>query len=298
MKKKDIHIKYLISNEKDKFWGLTVSTVGHQHINPKETYPPAYHPSDYLFSTQKGRILDEYVLLYITNGSGFFSSTTKEKVKIGTGNMLLLSPGEWHNYEPNAQVGWDEYWIGFNGSHMDDRVKNGFIDSKKEIFNIGPSVEVVQLYKAAISTAIEQKIGYQQVLAGIATLLLGITYSRDKYLLFDEAKPIQLINKAKMIMFENSHEDIKPEDIAQKICMSYSWFRHNFKDYTGLSPHQYLQELRVQKGKELLVTTSLTCKEIAHTVGYENPEHFGNIFKKKTGISPIKYRESYRREDR
>lgn len=292
--KDGINIKYLISNEQDKLWGVTVNTVGHQHIEPNSVYPPKDHPSEYIFSTRKGRVLDEYVLLYISYGSGFFTSSLKEKTKIKAGNMLLLFPGEWHSYEPNHSVGWDEYWIGFKGEYIDDRIKNGFINRQKEIYYVGSSLEIVQLYRTAIKTAEEQKIGFQPILSGIASLLLAITCSLDKYLLFDQEKPIKLINQAKMIMFENSHTDIKPEDVADKICMSYSLFRHKFKQYTGISPHQYLQELRIQKSKELLISTVLTCQEIAYSIGYNNPEHFGAIFKKKTGISPIKYREFYK----
>lgn len=130
--KDDINIKYLISNEQDKLWGVTVNTVGYQHIKPNSVYPPKDHPSEYIFSTRKGRILDEYVLLYITNGSGFFTSSTKEKTKIKTGNMLLLLPGEWHNYEPDHVVGWDEYWIGFKGKYIDDRIKMALSIGKKK----------------------------------------------------------------------------------------------------------------------------------------------------------------------
>ncbi|MDR0395230.1 MAG: AraC family transcriptional regulator [Tannerella sp.] len=292
---KDVNIKYLIANEQDKRWGLTVSTVGYQHIDPDSEYPPKNHPATYLFSTRRGRILDEYVLLYIAHGCGCFSSFVKDDVEIKAGTMVLLLPGEWHNYKPDYRTGWDEYWIGFSGRHVDDHIINAFFDIRKIIFNVGYSPEIVNLYKNAINVATEQSIGYQQVLAGIANLLLGLTYALDKNSTDNRKKVTQQINKAKMIMFENFHQDIRPEEIAEKICMSYSWFRNLFKKQTGLSPHQYMQELRIQKSKELLVSTTMTCQEIAYKIGYESPLSFSIVFKKKTGYSPNKYRDVYRK---
>jgi len=291
--KKDNHINYLIASSHDENWGLTVSTVGSQHIPIDTIYPPKNHPSGYLFSIQEGRVLDEYALLYIAHGSGYFSSPERKNVKLNAGSMVLLFPGEWHNYYPDRATGWDEYWIGFKGKHIDERVCNGFFSKQKEIYQVGSSLEIVQLFKSAIHVAKEQKVGYQQILAGIASLLLGLTNSLDKNSTADQANMNEQINKAKVIMFENFQTEISAKDIASSVCMSYSWFRRIFKENTGLSPYQYIQELRIKKGKELLLTTSLTSQEIAYKVGYSDPLHFGVIFKKKTGFAPVLYRKMH-----
>lgn len=293
----DINIKYLIANQQDKLWGVTVTTVGYQQILPHTVYPPRNHPTQYLFSAHKGRTLDEYILLYIANGSGTFSSDKQKNIRLTAGSMLLLFPGEWHHYEPDPSTGWDEYWIGFQGDGVEALVHNGFFSEQKKVFNVGSSLEMVQLFRMAISVAAKQKTGFQQILGGITNLLLGMTHSLDKLQSFDQSQQVQLIDKAKLIIFENSHTNITMEDVAGKLCMSYSSFRRNFKQYTGLSPHQYLQEIRVQKSKELLVATSLTCQEIAYKIGYESPILFNITFKKRTGLTPVKFREYYQRNE-
>lgn len=63
-------------------------------------------------------------------------------------------------------------------------------------------------------------------------------------------------------MFENSHTNVTVEEIAGRICMSYSSFRRNFKQYTGLSPHQYLQEIRIQKVKNCLRPQTLAARRL------------------------------------
>jgi len=286
-----IHIKYLITSEQDISWGLTISTVGYQHIAKNACYPPRNHPSRYLFSKQKGRILDEYQLLYIVRGKGTLVTREEKNTALHEGQMFLLLPGEWHSYYPADKTGWDEYWIGFRGVNMDNRVASAFFRKQKSVYNIGIQEDIVQLYKQAITVAKEQKAGYQQMLAGIVNLLLGYAYAYDKQSSFENLQVINQINKAKIIMAENFHVGITPKEVADRVHMSYSWFRRIFKQYTGFAPIQYMQELRINKSKELLTNTSLMVKEIAYDVGFNKIEYFHITFKKRTGYTPDKYRE-------
>ncbi len=287
----NIHSRYIVTNDLDLLWGLTVNTVGRQSIKKGETYPPTNHPTRYLFSTIRGRILNEYQLLYITQGSGIFSSASHKEINVNSGTMFLLFPNEWHSYCPNSDTGWEEYWIGFKGENIDNRIKNGFFNKENPFFHVGILEEIVQLYNQGIIVAKEQKAGFQQMLAGIVNHLLGIAYSENKHFNFEELKVTDQINKAKIILYEKLQQEIKMEKVAAELNMSYSWFRRLFKEYTGFAPAQYIQELRIQRAKELLTNTNLRTKEIAFECGFENPEYFFTAFKNKTGYTPTKYRD-------
>jgi AraC-like DNA-binding protein len=295
--KESIHIKYLIVNEQDALWGLTINSVGFQHIEAHTSYPQGNHPSRYLFSPQAGRILDEFQLIYISSGKGIFTSKSCEETEIKSGNFFLLFPEEWHNYSPSKDTGWDEYWIGFSGVNMENRVQNNFFNKAKPIFNVGLNDEIVSTYKLAIQVAKAQETGFQQMLAGIVNYLLGLTYAKDKLNTFEDLRVVNQINKAKIIMLDLYTKEIKLEDIAQEVNMSYSWFRRVFRQYTGFSPSQYLQELRLQKSKDLLTNTLKPVKEIAYEVGFENADYFCTAFRKKIGSTPLKYRNFTRGMD-
>jgi AraC-like DNA-binding protein len=288
--KNAIHIKYLLSTEQDLRWGITVNSVGFQHIEPFQPYPPSNHPTRYLFSANRGRILGEYQLLYITHGKGEYKSKSCKKLKIEEGHMFLLFPGEWHTYYPAKSTGWDEYWIGFKGNNIDNLIKNEFFNRQYPVFSVGINEQIVQLYKWAIAAAKEQKAGFQQMLAGYINLLLGCAYSYDRQSKFEEIHIVKNINKAKIIIMEDLHSRITPPMIAERLNMSYSWFRRIFRQYMGISPAQYIVEIKIQKSKELLTNTDMSSKEISFEAGFDNPDYFCTIFKKKTGISPLEYR--------
>jgi AraC-like DNA-binding protein len=287
---KNDHIKYLVVNQTDESWGMCIKTIGGQSILPNANYPPKKHPSSYWFSPNTGRVLHEYQLIYITKGEGSFESTNCKLTKIVSGTIILLFPEEWHTYKPNKATGWDEHWIGFDGDYIRNLVKNDFFSRKKPIREIGFNEQLVALFKQGIETANYQKTAYQQVLAGITNLILGIIYYLEKNNSFRDKAIISQIEKARFLMRDSTEQAMTPEEIAQTLNLSYSWFRRVFKQYTGLSPAQYQMEIRIQKAKELLTSTMMPIKEIAFDLNFESVSYFVTFFKSRTGMSPKEYR--------
>jgi hypothetical protein len=91
-------------------------------------------------------VLKEYQLVYITKGEGFFESGSCRKQCVKAGTMILLFPDEWHSYYPCRETGWDEYWVGFKGIHIDNRVKKNFFIREEPLYKIGLSATIVSLY--------------------------------------------------------------------------------------------------------------------------------------------------------
>lgn len=286
-----INFKYLMATGQDNAWGMVATTAGMQDIPPGMSYPAGNHPHRYSFSSENGRILPEYQLVYITRGRGWFRSSHQKKVEISAGDMFLLFSGEWHNYAPYRDSGWYESWIGFTGENMDRLLSAGFFSPEHPVFHIGIHDDILNLFRTAIRTVTEQKAGYQQVLAGTVAMLLGQVYAADRQGAFRNSGMADKINAAKAFMQENITKNISAEDVASSIDMGYSLFRRLFKEHTGFAPAQYMQELKIIKSKELLTNTAMTCQEIAWTLGFESPSYFNIAFRKKTGMTPSRYRE-------
>jgi AraC-like DNA-binding protein len=76
--------------------------------------------------------------------------------------------------------------------------------------------------------------------------------------------------------------------------MSDSHFRHCFKEVTGLSFVQYLNEFRITRAQLLLGSTGQPVSQVAQEVGFGNQSHFGRLFKKLVNLSPTEYRTQIR----
>lgn len=284
-------LRYLAISQADEEWGIVVTTVGYQFVPPQCTYPLSRHPEDYNFQPQTGRILNEYQLIYITKGSGYFSSQSCKLQKVESGTMILLFPGEWHSYYPDPETGWDEYWVGFRGMHIDRRVEKRFFTKEEPLYDIGLSATIVGLYQDIMKFTAQEKAGYQQMVSSIVLHILGSVYYKQRNRSFTNSYVIDKINEARILMKENIESPDSPEEIASKLGLGYSWFRRMFKEYTGVSPAQYQLQLKMMRAKELLTSSSLNISEIAYRLKFENSGQFSTFFKKKEGVTPSQFRE-------
>ena len=289
----DSNLNYLVTSEEDELWGLTITTVGHQTIKENESYPPKNHPFEYFFNVDNGRILNEYQLLYITNGNGIFSfGPSKQSCFITEGKMFFLMPGVWHTYKPIENSGWNEYWIGFKGEIIEKIMREAFFVNRPPVFNIGLNERMIDLYLKAIEIANEERAGYQQALSGIVMHIFGLMYYRDKTRDFEDEELIRKMTKAKVIMRESVYKNLAAEDIAKRLNMSYSGFRRAFKEFTGSSPSQYMFELKLNEAKLMLTNSHLSVKEISFLLNFESPEYFHIFFKNRTKQTPGEYRKA------
>ena len=285
-----IDFKYLLVSERDKKFGLTVNTVGFQPIPPNSLYPSTDHPKNYYFRPDKGRVLSEYQIVYISKGKGTYNSETTKKTNITKGQAILLFPGQWHTYCPLKETGWNEYYIGFEGKIIDTIAANGFISPDNEVLDVGVSEDLVNLFLTAIRVAKEDKGGSQQYLAGIVFNILGTILSLAQNVNFESKESAQKIERAKIIMIENVNKNIDIKEISINLGISYSLFRRVFREYTGYAPAQYYQELKIRTAKELLAETNHSIKEIAYELNFSSYEYFLSFFKKRVGITPMEYR--------
>lgn len=86
--------------------------------------------------------------------------------------------------------------------------------------------------------------------------------------------------------------DIGLAELAAILDLSPEHFCRAFKASTGLPPHSWLVQRRVERARELLAETRLTIDEIAFQVGYAAPSHLARVFRRQHGVSPAEYRRS------
>ena len=154
----------LSHSEKDESWGLYATFAAKMSFAPHEQYPRGPRDNYYHFSTEHGRVLQEYQLTYISSGSGWFQSESLGRDKLiplKEGSLFVLFPGEWHNYWPDKDTGWVEYSVGFNGSRMHELVGKEFIGKEHPVLSIKLNDTIQTLFSDLIKVAMEQYPKYQ-----------------------------------------------------------------------------------------------------------------------------------------
>lgn len=98
------------------------------------------------------------------------------------------------------------------------------------------------------------------------------------------------INKAIYYTYQNYTEPLNIEKMAKYLEINKCYFCQLFKKETGKTYSQFLNEIRIEKSKELLKNTDMSILDIALSVGYNNQNYYTMAFKKITGVTPLKYR--------
>ena len=83
-------------------------------------------------------------------------------------------------------------------------------------------------------------------------------------------------------------------DMLAELCkISTVYFRRLFTEVTGKTPSEYIQTLKIEKSKEMLLSDHGTIGNIATELGYQNIYDFSRSFKKQVGVSPKSFRENH-----
>ncbi len=88
---------------------------------------------------------------------------------------------------------------------------------------------------------------------------------------------------------QNINKNISVKELSEYMGYSESYFSTSFKKHYGYSPNRYVNILKVEHAKELIMYSSLSITAIAEELGFESVHYFSKVFKQITGLSPLNY---------
>ena len=264
---------------KDNSTPLVVGSCGTYRLKTRPNLPTYW---------QKGR--RDYQILYVANGKTHFWFDGKEEIVSG-GHMVLYKPKEIQKYvyylEDNPEV----FWIHFTGSDVKNILAYHGISLDEHVFYCGVLPDYKALFRKIIQELQLCRYGYEDYIASLFNDIL-LLVDRQQHEQKKATGDVQeQIERAAAYFNENYNTKISIDDYAESLHISTNWFIHNFKQYAGMSPAQYILSLRMVNAQSLLERTTYNIKEISEIVGYENPLYFSRVFKKEIGKSPAQYRK-------
>lgn len=238
---------------------------------------------------------------YLHNSLLDFKDKSRPLVVGSCGTYRLIHQPKLPTYRPREMqkyvyYGTDQtevYWVHFTGSNVKNILKEYHLFESGRIMQTGNSTEYHQLFRKMIQELQLIRPHFEEYLS----LLL-----RELFLLISRQTPIGISSQNRMLQKEmeeatqyfSEHftEEISIEQYAMDKHLSTSWFIRSFKRYNGVTPMQYILNLRITNAKTLLRTTTYSVAEVASIVGYDNPLYFSRLFKKQTGLPPSEFRNT------
>lgn len=264
---------------KDNSTPLVVGSCGTYRLKTRPKLPTYW---------QKGR--RDYQILYVANGKTHFWFDCKEEI-VSAGYMVLYKPEEIQKYvyylEDNPEV----FWIHFTGSDVKSILAYHGISLDEHVFYCGVLPDYKALFRKIIQELQLCRYGYEDYIASLFNDILLLVDRQQHEQKKATGNVQEQIERAAAYFNENYNTKISIDDYAESLHISTNWFIHNFKQYAGMSPAQYILSLRMVNAQSLLERTTYNIKEISEIVGYENPLYFSRVFKKEIGKSPAQYRK-------
>lgn len=270
-------------------FGLTVNSVGYKALLPEADTQRSGTNKDYRFHFKKGRVADEFKLIYITKGVGYVRFENKDELEIHKGMILMIQPNQKYQYYHLKENEWKEFFIRFEADALYHQLIRSLFVNEYQVVDVGFNEELVRLFQRSVDVVRNGLKSSQVYLSGILLHILGLIIAETKNSVMEKREK-QIIEQAKILMNEHIYDDISAPQVAESLNLSYITFRKNFKKYTGHSPAKYISDLKIEKARELLTETNLSVKEIAFSLQFSSTNHFSTVFKKATGLTPQQIR--------
>ena len=273
---------------------------------------------------------DSYVIVdYTIRSTKNCQAEYKYSDCIAIGSSIATNSNEWFGFDfHNKEHIWASSWDASKNDNISFSVNQGDMIScigiaiTREYFK-NPDNRIPVGYDdfASIITEIDGSTLLPDVMRIFKQLRTFPAFSTSTELYYD-AKVLELIalivhwhkNKEKQSTTLNFYEEdakflklvidyldthyahnISMKELCAVACMSQNKLSGIFKQIYGVTVNDYIQRLRAEKSKELLLQTDMSVREIAHDVGYDRHASFTEMFKQKAGMSPIEYRRSFNR---
>lgn len=222
---------------------------------------------------------------------------------IHAGDLVLVNRGDLHKTEAAGTPRFGRILVSFTPSFLSGWVAKAtdanlfycFCHEVRQLrLNLTQQSMVETLFFRMIDEAREHPPGY---LTGIRLSLMWLLLFTARYALrepgraYATASPIhEKITLAAQYIGNNYAQKISLRSIAAMNHISYYYFCRAFRQVTGFTLTEYINNVRVKRAKQLLRETKLSVTEIAGAVGFESSTNFGRVFKSLTHVSPLRYR--------
>lgn len=221
-------------------------------------------------------IRNAYHLHFVIEGEGEFKNS-HNKFHVHKGQGFLFVPGECVYYKADAKNPWCYIWLGFTGEKANELLGQCNINPGSPIFDFNDSFDISTYYEKAG----EMKNGTN---CYVLSILYRFFAMQNKC--FDRTEKSKT-DLAIEYIIKNYSQKMSVNSIAQYLNIDRRYFCKLFKKNTGMSPQQYIIQIRMVYALELLKNhKGLSVNEVANSVGYSDPLAFSKMFKKVYNLTP------------
>lgn len=247
-----------------------------------------WHEVNDLYALARPLGANSYLILLTLDGNGGLEieDTSYEIVRE---SVAIIPPHVRHRYFCKPGCSWTFYGIhiyGVPATKILGRLtkENGFFFIHKKPQILADILEHI---------IVESRLCHNTVTPSVSKLISDFVHS---LFILKKSVPVEkarsLFEKAAEYIELNYAEDIDINELSTRFFTSTSHFIRTFKEHSGVTPYQYIENYRMLQARRLLSYSNMSIADIAKEVGYKSPSNFISYFKKHKGVTPSVYRKN------
>jgi len=244
---------------------------GHFHVNDS-------------YSTHRPHGMQDWLITFTLSGEGYFITPDGEK-RCSRGDIVLMRPDVPHTYGTvNGQV-WNFIWAHFSSISVGDSL---LPSDPLFIHTIEPqsiNKRVHRAFRRILSDSRERHEYWHDLCLNSLREILLLLAQKQNHTMDPRVEEV--------LHYLSNHmrHTVQIEELARTIGLSASRMSHLFKEQTGISVIDALNQMRIRQAALLFEHTNRSASEISYEVGFQNYNHFIRQFRKWMGTTPSDYKK-------
>lgn len=222
-----------------------------------------------------------YVFEYVLSGRGWVTQNDTQ-VMVEKGDAYILRAGEFHHYFADKREPWEKIWFNVSGSLVRHLLSDYELYSVIKIPGFQDPVHLTNIFHTLEKDPVHS--------ADELSLLLHQHVQALSFHMGNQAVSHSQALAMKNLIEQNLTQPLDIEMLAAQVHLSRSRALHLFKETYGITPYNYYLAQKLELAQTMLRCTSLSVQEISERLGFTDYHHFSGFFKKRSGISPSRYR--------
>lgn len=275
---------YYSSNVNKDFGGINACSIA------LEEYPITVNCAGRIvtndpFVTDNADGREDYYLIYVERGE-LELLLNGNTYTAQSGATVIFPPHCPYKYTFDGNTSLSYLWAHFTGSYTARFLDDCGFGTLPCIFHSKPNIKITSSFGMLFDVfSTHQPLQKQKLACRLEDILLRIASE------LHDTNASRSLTKSLGYIHTFYGKELRIPDLAQMESLSNSRYITVFKERMGMTPSEYVIDLRINVACDLLKNHTMSIKEVAACVGYDNPCFFSKIFKKKTGMSPKSYKE-------
>ncbi len=230
-----------------------------------------------------------FTIHYVISGSGYLVVGDK-KYKIKENDVFFMDNKTLFACYPDDKNPWEYVFYEIGGKKAAEYVNTCGFSVDNPILKCNATQKILfalmPIFKKKDNN---ENITYFEILSSIFSLFDSVATKQKEISFFSQESFIKEVKE--YIQLNYLTPNFSVEQLCQSMHISHSHLCRIFKQYENVSIVKYVNNLKMNYAKTLLLNTSYNVLEIAYMSGYKEYEYFLRLFKKKHGFTPTEYRE-------